>query len=271
VHSRRALDEEIRGAERQLSERRQQIAENEARLAKVIQESRATYAQCEAQIRSDTIELAQIEEMRSSLRERIEENSREQKRLSLDKRALAAQIEAAETAQRAKIDEIHRNFLAAQREFDEVRARKQAEIRELTRQLHENEELNRCRRQEKELMIRQINSRTRSTPEPRQRARPKKAQKTAKPVATALNTVALQAEVDGLQRTKDELTAKLQDIQKKTAANERKLEAVKSKLIRKVAESERQIRRLRAAKQTHGDLPPMTFGSDDESSLNLFQ
>jgi chromosome segregation ATPase len=262
VHRRRALEEEIRDAERQLSQRRQQIAENESRLSKVIQESRATSAQCEAQIRSDAIELAQLEETRSALRERIEENCQKQKQLNLEKRNLAAQIEAAEAAQRAKIDEIHRNFLAAQREFDEVRARKQAEIRELTRQLHENEELNRCKLQEKEIMIQEITSRTRSRADPRRRARPKKVQQTARPVAT------LQAEINDLQRTKDELMAKLQDIQKKTAASEKKLGAIKSNLARKVAESERQIRRLRGEKQAPGDLPPRTFGSDDGSSVD---
>jgi chromosome segregation ATPase len=276
VHRKRALEDEIRDAERQLALRRQTVAENEAKLVKIIQDSKSTTAQCEAQIRAETIELAQLEEMRSSLRERIEANREKQKQLEAEKRLLTSQIEAAELAQRTRIDEINRNFLAAQREFDEVRARKKAEIRSLTKQLHENEELNRAKLQEKEQLIQEINAAMQRRqealrPQPkvvRKKAKKMKKVKQAQPVTSA-NIVALQAEIDQLQAAKAELIGKMQELQRKASSNERKLEAVKSKLERKVAESERQVRRLRSLKENGGQgMPPKGFSSDESSSLN---
>lgn len=265
VHRKRALEDEVREAERQLSLRRQAIAENEARLVKIIQDSKATAAQCESQIRAETLELAQLEEMRTSLRERIEGNRQRMKQLEAEKRLLTSQIEATEASQRAKIDEINRNFLAAQREFDEARARKKAEIRQLTKQLHENEELNRAKLQEKEQLIQEINAAMQQKPE-QPRSRPIKKKKPVKKSQQQIitpNVLALQSEIEQLQTTKLELVNKMQELQRKAASNERKLETVKAKLERKVAESEKQVRRLRAMKAN--GLPPEQFSSDSSS------
>ena len=52
---------------------------------------------------------------------------------------------------------------------------------------------------------------------------------------------------------------KIQEVQRKAASNEQKLETAKSKLERKVAESEKQIRRLKSMRNNHqqfADLPP---------------
>jgi hypothetical protein len=68
-----------------------------------------------------------------------------------------------------------------------------------------------------------------------------------------------------------ELTGKLQDLQRKAASNERKLETVKSKLERKVAETEKQVRRLRALKDGGPGIPPIEFSPEDSSSLNEFR
>jgi chromosome segregation ATPase len=266
AHRKRALEEEVREAERELAQRRQSIAENESKLTKVIQDNKAKSAQCEAQIRSETLELAQLEEMRSSLRERIEETRQKQKQLEHEKRMLTTQIETSEASQRTKIDEIQRNFIAAQREFDEVRARKKAEIRELTRQLHENEELNRQKLQEKELLLQEIQARAQQPSEPPKPRKAKQKKATPRAPLVSVNSIALQAEIEQLQGTKSELTAKIQDLQRKAAANERKLESVKEKLERKVAESEAQIRRVRTAKER--PFPPSGFASDDALSLN---
>jgi chromosome segregation ATPase len=264
AHRKKVLEEEVRDAERQLAQRRQSIADGESHLMKIVQESKAKAARCEAQIRSETLELAQLEEMRSSLRERIEENRQRQKQLEHEKRMITAQIEASETSQQAKIDETKRDFLAAQREFEETRARKKAEIRELTRQLHENEELNRTKLQEKELLLQEIHARAQQMPES---PRPKKARKEGpRGIGISANTIALQTEIDELERTKQELTQKIQDLQRKAASNERKLELMKAKLERKVAESEAQIRRLRAGKSGGNGLPPSVFRSEDGSS-----
>ena len=265
VHRKRALEDEVREAERQLSLRRQAIAENEARLVKIIQDSKATTAQCESQIRAETLELAQLEEMRTSLRERIEGNRQRLKQLEAEKRLLTSQIEATEASQRAKIDEINRNFLAAQREFDEARARKKAEIRQLTKQLHENEELNRAKLQEKEQLIQEINAAMQAKPEaPKPRvAKKKPAKKKPQQQIITPNVMALQAEIEQLQATKLDLVNKMQELQRKAASNERKLETVKAKLERKVAESEKQVRRLRAMKAN--GLPPEQFSSDSSS------
>jgi chromosome segregation ATPase len=204
--------------------------------------------------------------MRSSLRERVEESRQRQKQLEYEKRILEAQVEAAEAAQRAKKDEIHRNFLAAQREFEEVQARKKAEIRELTRQLHENEELNRSKLQEKEQMIQEINARMDAKPEiPRKRSKKKKPATDARSVISSA-TVAIQAEIDQLQAAKMDLIRKMQDLQRKAASNERKLEAVRDTLERKVAETEMQVRKMRAV-QDGRDLPATTLGSDDSQSF----
>jgi hypothetical protein len=263
AHRRRALEEEVRDAERQLAVRRQSMAENESRLAKLIQDSRSKSAQSESQIRAETLEVAQLEEMRSSLRERIEASRQRQKQLEYEQRLLESQVEAAEAAQRAKKEEIHRNFLAAQREFDELQARKKAEIRELTRQLHENEQLNRSKLQEKEQLIQEINARTNVKSEiPRKRPKKKKVGKEPWP-----GTVALQAEIDQLQAAKLDLMRKMQNLQRKAESNERKLEAVRAKLERKVAESERQVRKMRAVADG-GSLPPDGLGSDESLSLS---
>lgn len=266
AHKKRALEDEVREAERQLALRRQSIAENEAKLVKIIQDSKATTAQCEAQIRSETLDLAQLEEMRSNLRERIEANRQKQKQLEAEKRMITAQIESEEASQRSKIDEINRSFLAAQREFEEQRARKKAEIRKLTKELHENEELNRAKLQEKEQLIQEMNSafqQQQPLPKPKPKPKPKKAKKilptpTQQPVVSA-NILQLQNEIEQLQSTKMELMNKIQEVQRKAASNEQKLEIAKSKLERKVAESEKQIRRLKSMRnnnQQFTDLPP---------------
>ena len=75
--------------------------------------------------------------------------------------------------------------------------------------------------------------------------------------------MALQAEIEQLQATKLDLVNKMQELQRKAASNERKLETVKAKLERKVAESEKQVRRLRAMKAN--GLPPEQFSSDSSS------
>jgi hypothetical protein len=271
AHRKRALEEEVREAERQLAQRRQLIAENESKLLKVIQDNKAKSAQCEAQIRTETLELAQLEEMRSSLRERIEENRQRQKQLEHEKKMLTAQIEASEASQRAKIDEIQRNFLAAQREFDEVRSRKKAEIRELTRQLHENEELNRAKLQEKEILIGEMHARAQQRSEAPKVRKAKQVKVVPRDPIVSSNSIALQAEIEQLQNTKQELTQKIQDLQRKASSNEKKLESVKAKLERKIASSEAQIRKLRTAKGAGPTLPPSVFGSDDASSFNSFQ
>jgi hypothetical protein len=277
VHRKRAIEDEIREAERQLALRRQTVAENEAKLVKIIQDSKSTTAQCEAQIRAETLELAQLEEMRSSLRERIEANREKQKQLEKEKSKITSAIEEAEMSQRARIDEINKNFLDAQREFDEVRARKKAEIRALTKQLHENEELNRAKLQEKEQLIQEINAATQRRQEavrPKHSPARKKVKKVKQQVqpATSGNIVALQTEIEQLQAAKMQLMGKMQELQRKASSNERKLEAVKGKLERKVAESEKQVRRLRALKDNGGQrLPPKGFSSDESSSLNDLQ
>lgn len=266
THKKRALEDEVREAERQLALRRQSIAENEAKLVKIIQDSKATTAQCEAQIRSETLDLAQLEEMRSNLRERIEANRQKQKQLEAEKRMITAQIESEEASQRSKIDEINRNFLAAQREFEEQRARKKAEIRKLTKELHENEELNRAKLQEKEQLIQEINSafqQQQVLPKPKPKQKPKKVKKTVtmpsqQPEISA-NILQLQNEIEQLQATKMELMNKIQEVQRKASSNEQKLEIAKNKLERKVAESEKQIRRLKSMRtnnQQFTDLPP---------------
>ena len=272
AHKKRALEDEVREAERQLALRRQTIAENEARLIKIIQDSKATTAQCEAQIRQETLDLAQLEEMRSSLRERIEANRQKQKQLEAEKRMLTAQIESAESAQRAKIDEINRNFLAAQREFDEQKARKKAEIRRLTKELNENEELNRAKLQEKEQLIQEMNAAIqKQQPLPKAKSKPKKKvkkiiQKPVQQPAISANVIQLQSEIDQLQAQKTELMNKIQDVQRKAASNEQKLELARSKLERKVAESEKQIKRLRTMRTSSQSnaLPP---NLSDSSSI----
>ncbi|OHT07599.1 hypothetical protein TRFO_24161 [Tritrichomonas foetus] len=272
AHKKRALEDEVREAERQLALRRQTIAENEAKLVKIIQDNKATAAQCEAQIRQETLDLAQLEEMRSSLRERIEANRQKMKQLEAEKRMLTAQIESAEATQRAKIDEINRNYLAAQREFDEQRARKKAEIRKLTKELHENEELNRAKLQEKEQLIQEMNAAFQQQqvlpkPKPKQKKKPKRI--VPKPVqqpVISTNVLQLQNEIEQLQSEKMDLMNKIQEVQRKAASNEQKLEIAKNKLERKVAESEKQIRRLRSMRnnQQMTGLPPSI---SDSSSL----
>ncbi|EAY03175.1 hypothetical protein TVAG_345490 [Trichomonas vaginalis G3] len=264
IYRKRALEEEIRDAERQLSVRRQAIAENEGKLTKLIKDSKEATAQSEAQIRQETLDLAQLEEMRNSLRERLESNKQRQKQLENEKRMLAAQIEAAEAEQRAKIDEINRNFLAAQREFDEARARKKAEIRELTKKLHENEELNRAKIQEKERLILEMNAaiekrniekrqREEEKRKQQQRKRMEQRQKNGSPQSGPTPAVLqLQQEIADLENQKAELMRKSQDLIRKMTSNEKKLEATKAKIERKLAESERQLKRMKAERASPG-------------------
>lgn len=263
VHRKRALEEEVRDAERQLSVRRQSIAENEAKLVKLIQDSKASTQQCEAQIRQETLDLAQLEEMRNSLRERLEANKQRQKQLENEKKMLASQEEAAEATQRAKIDEINRNFLAAQREFDEARARKKAEIRDLTKKLHENEELNRAKIQEKERLVLEMNAAMeKRAQEQRQKAQEKQRMlakkriesKPIRPVQTGQSPtiIQLQTEIADLENQKKEITRKSQELIRKMTSNEKKLDATKEKIERKLEESERQLRRLRAQRANTG-------------------
>lgn len=257
IHRKRALEDEVREAERQLSVRKQSIAESEAKLVKLIQDSKATTAQCEQQIRAETLELAQLEEMRNSLRERLESNKQRQKQLENEKRMLTSQIEAAEATQRAKIDEINRNFLAAQREFDETRARKKEEIRELTRKLHENEELNRAKMQEKERLILEMNAlmekraqeQKQRAVERQRKAAAKKNQRSKSPMSKSKNptptVIQLQAEIAELESQKAEIVRKSQDLIRKMTSNEKKLDNIKEKIEIKLAESERQLQKLR--------------------------
>ena len=267
IHRKRALEEEVRDAERQLSVRRQTIAENEAKLVKLIQDSKAATQQCESQIRQETLDLAQLEEMRNSLRERLEANKQRQKQLENEKKMLISQEEAAEANQRAKIDEINRNFLAAQREFDEARARKKAEIRDLTKKLHENEELNRAKIQEKERLVLEMNAamekraqEQRQKQQERQRMLARKraeSRQTSNRVmqpspASSQTIIQLQAEIADLENQKKEITRKSQDLIRKMTSNEKKLDATKEKIERKLEESERQLKRLRAQKANTG-------------------
>ena len=219
VHKKRALEDEVREAERQLSLRRQDIAENEANLVKIIQESKAATAQCEAQIRQETLDLAQLEEMRASLKERLDSNRQRQKQLEAEKSSLTTQIEAAEAEQRAKVEEINRNFLASQREFEEQKARKQEEIRILTKELHENQELLQSKIQEKEKLIAEVNasqlnrqSLARSQPMTKVQQLPSENKKTKKkkvhPKKSPRSTetiLRLQREIADLEKEKQEL------------------------------------------------------------------
>lgn len=277
AHRKRALEDEVREAERQLSIRRQAIAENEAKLVKIVQDSKNTIAECENQIRTETLDLAQLEEMRSSLKERIEANRQKQKQYETDKRILQAQIEAAEAAQRAKIDEINRNFLAAQREFEETRARKKAEIRKLTRELHENEELNRSKLAEKERLLQEINNLENKPPPPpkpirkqhkekKPRRKPQAQIAQTNPIILSSNIVQLQQEISDLQNTKIEISSKLEDLKRKASSNEKKLETVKSKLERKVRETENQLRRIRSMRDSENISPPNVISSDESYS-----
>ncbi|KAH0794124.1 hypothetical protein GPJ56_002002 [Histomonas meleagridis] len=250
MYEKRALEDEIRDAEQQLSIKKQSIAENEANLVKIIHESKTATAECEKQIRQETLELAQLEEMKNSLRERIEANKQKQKTLEIEKRNLTLQIESAEASQRAKIDEINRNFLAAQREYDEMRSQKQEEIRKLTKQLHENEELNRIKLQEKEQLIREMNDRI--TPIKNTSKQPQKITKSQKnePQIVSVNVLQMQNEIEELQQTKITLTNKLQELQRKASSNIKKLESIKKKLERKIEESKRQIMNLKLLNDT---------------------
>lgn len=275
-HKKQALEEEVREAEQQLAARRQEIVQNEAKLDKVIRDSKTTTAECEAQIRAERRDWMELTETKKALKERIEANRHKQKQLEAEKRMLAAQIESSEAAQRAKIDEINRNFLAAQREFEKQRARKKDEIRRLTKQLQENEELNRAKLQEKEQLIQEMNSiyqqqqqqvlpKPKPTPKPKPKPKPV-IQNQVQQQTFSPDILQLQNEIEQLQSTKMELMNKIQDVQRKASSNEQKLETAKRKLERKVADSERQIRRLKAIQNNpqDGDLPPTL---SDSSSM----
>lgn len=262
-HRLRALNDETREAERQLSMKHQSHAENDAKLLKIIQDSKATTQECEAKIRAETLELAQLEETRNSLRERLEANKQRHKQLENEKRMLLSQIEAAESTHKAKIDEINRNFIAAQREFDEARARKQAEIRDLTKKLHENEELNRAKMAEKERLIMQMNElaerraqEQRAAAIARQKKRAK--QNSPRPQRPSQTAIKLQAEIDDLQRQKEEVIQKTKELLRKGNSNEKKLNTIKEKIEQRISEAEAKLRRTGRAVPS-----PMKSFNDD--------
>jgi len=245
AYRKRAIEEEIREAERQLAQRKQSIAEGEAKLLRIIQDSKTASAQYEAQIRSETLELAQLEETKASLKERLESARIKQKQLEIEKRSLQSQIESAELNHRAKIDEINRQFLEAQREFDESRAKKKAEIRELTRRLKENEELNKSKLHEKELLLQELKE-----------IQDKQARDSiSKSVDGSHNALKrsqsgsyesspsvqqLKIEINHLEEQKAELYKKRDDLIRKMTSNEKKLQEVKDKVKKKIKENEMQ-------------------------------
>jgi chromosome segregation ATPase len=178
------------------------------------------------------LEVAQLEEMRCGLCERIDDSCQRQRQLENERRKLTRLKQHSARRRRRYI------ATSSQRSTGSMNCKK-AQIRELVRQLHENEELNRSKLQEKEQLIHEINGRMSVKTEiPRK----KKQERTV----ISSGTVNMQADIEQLQAAKLELMRKMQDLQRKAASNERKLEAVKSKLERKVTESEKQVRKMRA-------------------------
>lgn len=226
AHRKRLIEEETREAEQTLAARKHALVESENRLQQMYQESKATAEQLKAQIRTESLEAARLEEERTALLDRLEAAKLKKQQLEAEAKKLAAKKEAIEAANRSKLDELNRRYVAQQREFEQTKARKLAELRELQKMLKENEELNKAKNAEKLSLQQSIEE---TTANRMQRAQ-------------SQSVTRLKAEIAELEQEKTTIIKKHQDLVRKMASNEKKLEAVKSKIERKIAANEQRLR-----------------------------